>query len=822
METNRERDLVLAPNEYAFISDQTKGHIVTYVGPFKTSMANTDKPVIFDSETKRFRICSLEESIQTFMAAPEGWYVELKNPPQTGAQPKNGTSNSLTELEIGRKVNIPGPVFFALWPGQMARVTPGHRLRSNQYLMVRVYDDEQARKHWTKAVVKHQKNTSTPADASVATSSEAPELTLGQIFVIKGTEVSFYIPPTGVEVVRDENGNYVRDAVTLERMEYCILLDENGNKRYIKGPDVVFPEPTEGFIVKNGQVKFKAIELSEISGIYVKVIAPYDENKKKYEVGEELFITGKEMIYFPRPEHALIKYGDREVYHAVAIPAGEGRYFLNRKTGQVSLKKGPIMFLPDPREAVIVRRILSTRQVELWFPGNKEAMEYNKRLQEVAEKERSQGKQEFFIEEQKVQMAKKLPASASGELKSGVMGDEISRSQSFAPPRTITLDSKYEGAVTLDIWTGYAVMVTSKTGERKVIVGPQTYLLEYDENMQLIELSTGTPKTDTNLLRTVYLRVLHNKVSDIVEAETKDSCNVKISLSYRVNFTGEPIKWFNVENYVKFLTDHLRSVIRNALQKYSVMEFHANGIALIRDMILGKPTENTKRPGRLFEENGMVIYDVEVLDIQLLDQDIQTLISKSQHDEVRNKLTLQAKLMEFEYTQKTEDYARQIAEEKSKTLQDTFRLRIEEYAKQFAFNMTDLENKHKTQQKQLQIDLNSQEMKKQINDITLLQKKAEQELQLQMAEKMLAQKLQELNADVQAVVSKAEAVSPDLIAALQAFSDRALAEKMAETMAPLSILGGKSIAEVFSNMLRGTVLENVLQLKANQMGEEGQ
>jgi major vault protein len=277
-----------------------------------------------------------------------------------------------------------------------------------------------------------------------------------------------------------------------------------------------------------------------------------------------------------------------------------------------------------------------------------------------------------------------------------------------------------------------------------------------------------------------------------------------------------------VENYVKFLTDHLRSVIRNALQKYSVMEFHANGIALIRDMILGKPTENTKRPGRLFEENGMVIYDVEVLDIQLLDQDIQTLISKSQHDEVRNKLTLQAKLMEFEYTQKTEDYARQIAEEKSKTLQDTFRLRIEEYAKQFAFNMTDLENKHKTQQKQLQIDLNSQEMKKQINDITLLQKKAEQELQLQMAEKMLAQKLQELNADVQAVVSKAEAVSPDLIAALQAFSDRALAEKMAETMAPLSILGGKSIAEVFSNMLRGTVLENVLQLKANQMGEEGQ
>jgi len=45
MAENRERDLVLAPNEYAFISDQTKGNVITYVGPYKTSMANTDKPV---------------------------------------------------------------------------------------------------------------------------------------------------------------------------------------------------------------------------------------------------------------------------------------------------------------------------------------------------------------------------------------------------------------------------------------------------------------------------------------------------------------------------------------------------------------------------------------------------------------------------------------------------------------------------------------------------------------------------------------------------------------------------------------------------------
>ena len=113
-------------------------------------------------------------------------------------------------------------------------------------------------------------------------------------------------------------------------------------------------------------------------------------------------------------------------------------------------------------------------------------------------------------------------------------------------------------------------------------------LLEYDEMLQGVELSTGTPKTDDRTLRTVYLRVLNNKVSDVIRAETKDFCDIDISLSYRVNFVGEKDKWFNVENYVKFLTDHLRSVLRNSLKQYTVSDFYANGISIVRDLILGE------------------------------------------------------------------------------------------------------------------------------------------------------------------------------------------------------------------------------------------
>ena len=50
----------------------------------------------------------------------------------------------------------------------------------------------------------------------------------------------------------------------------------------------------------------------------------------------------------------------------------------------------------------------------------------------------------------------------------------------------------------------------------------------------------------------------------------------------------------------------------------------------------------------------------------------------------------------------------------------------------------------------------------------------------------------------------------DLVAALQAFGDRALAAKMAESMAPLAILGGESVASVLSRLLQGTSLARLL------------
>ena len=825
---------MLAPNEFAFILDETKGNINVYVGPHKTSLANTDVPVVFDSGTKRFDRKTLDQAIQMISIAPEGWYLVLKNPATDKSHPRTGALNNLPNLDTGRKVNIPGPISFALWPGQMMRVLQGHHLRSNQYLLVRVYDEEAAKSNWKNAVIKPQKTGE--GEPEVAILDALPDLTMGNLLVIRGTEVSFYIPPTGVEVVPDVDGNYVREAVTLERLEYCILLDENGSKRFIVGPDVVFPKPTEVIVRMRGSRKFRAIELNENSGLYLKVIAPYEENGVSYKVGDEIFLTGRDqMIYFPRTEHAIVKYGEQEKHHAVAIPAGEARYVLDRLTGKISLRRGPAMFLPDPRREVIVRRVLDPKTGALWFPGNRVAHEDNRRLpaqpgpQLAADYQAAPGSPPAPVPAAKPAAAAKAASGAIPARETQLAatppnefaGDDFNRNQNFTSPRTIVLDTRYEGAVAIDVWTGYAVLVVSKTGERKVVSGPHTHLLEYDENLQVLELSTGTPKSDQNLLKTVYLRTLNNKVTDVVGAETPDLVRVHLQLSYRVNFEGDPARWFEVENYVKFLTDHLRSLIRHAVKRHGIEHFYANSVAILRDIILGVPGEDGKRPGRRFDENGMRIYDVEVLEVAIGDDTIAGLLVKAQHAAVQQTLQLAGEQRRLEATRQAEAISQQIAELQSETRQKGSGLKTREIEQQLRQQLAEQAAKIELHERQQAALLAEQERVGTIHEAELARRRAVQEVELTLAQRKLGQRLEELKAEVAAVADRARAVSPDLIAALQAFGDKALAEKMATSMAPLAILGGESVSEVLGRLLRGTPLARLLapETKAVEAGK---
>lgn len=815
----RERELVLNQIEFAYVLDKTKGNIICYVGPHKTSLSGTDEPVIYDPINKKFVPCELSKAVQSFITAEEGEYVVLENPAERGEDnvPKVG-SNNIPRFQNGRTVNITGPATFPLWPTQRATVVNGHHLRSNQYLIVRVYNEEAAQKNWKDTVVK------AVGDDKVLSQVDVSKLTMGRMLVIKGTDVSFYIPPTGVEVLADGSGatiTYVRDAVTLENLQYCILLDESGNKRYVRGPEVVFPCPTETFITgKAGSRRFRAIELNDTTGIYIKVIADYTEAGKAYKTGDELFITGKDQtIYYPRAEHALIKYGDQDKHYACAVPAGEGRYLLNRNTGAIELVKGPVMLLPDPRSHVIVKRILDAKQVQLWFPGNKEAMEYN---QKAAIEMVNTGLNDTAAYLSNFTARSVTPTMAAMTLTANAKGfvmdsntefhsaDGFDRKQTYTPPRQITLDTKYDGAVLIKVWPGYAIMVVDRQGNRRVEVGPKPVLLNYDETLESVQLSTGKPKNADRMYETVFLSVHNNKVGDIIEVETKDMVHVDLKLSLKTSFEGDNEKWFSVSNYVKLLTDHVRSVLKGMAKKYGVAELNADYVNIIRDTILGKATTDAARPGMAFDENGLRVTDVEILGFQIKHEALAKLLTNAQSALIEQNVKVIMAENELMTMKKIEAASRAKTSERLATEIAELDAVSDKSMKSWSLKEQEQINGAKVELMKwtTTLELGDMEVKKNLQLIDM--KKATQALSDAQAQAELAREIEELEAQTAAVVEKAKAISPDLIAAISVLGERDVLTKVSASMAPLAILGGTSVANVINTMLAGTNLEGLI------------
>jgi major vault protein len=820
-ENMMQKDLVLSINEYAYVLDRTKGNVLCHVGPTKTSLSQSDELVRFEPKSKKFRPCGYNDAISLFASAPENWYLVLKNPTKSGRRPTAGTSNNLPEdIEIGRKINIPGPVSFALYPGQMAKVVKGHALRTNQYLLARVYDAASASAEGGQVI---------DADGNVVV-PEKKDYVNGQILVIKGTDISFYIPPTGIEVIPLQNNDalgYIRDAVTLERLEYCILKDEDGNKRYVHGPEVVFPEPTESFVTspKGGYI-FRAIELSKISGIYVKVIAEYaDDDGTVHPVGEELFITGdNQMIYYPRPEHAIINYDEKILHHAIAIPDGEGIYVMNRMNGEIKTVRGPAMYLPDPRVEVVVKRKLSQRECNLWYPGNQAALAYNAGLTEkslekaIAKSVKaatanldSSTATAYSVTNSVNNINREFQTLAYLESNAG-----ISRGTSYTKPRTITLDNKYDGVVSLDVWTGYAVNVVSKNGTRKVVRGPQTILLDYDQTLEELQLSTGKPKTTDKVEHTVFLRYENNKVSDIISVETKDFVECSVKVSYCVDFDPAYMdSWFSVDNYVKYLCDRIRSLLKREVKKHTIEDFYQNYSDIVRNIAIDY-SENTtsekasnKHEGRFFRENGMFVKDCEVLSLTV-ESEIAEILESHQRDMVEKSLELSDAEARVKVAEALFDAEKKENELASTKLINRMNLQGEEARRKLEIQAEVNRKQEAEKQAAKQAEKDMQVLIDAIHEAEMTRKQKETDANI--AEKQALADIEKAKQEAYAktVADVMKSIQPDLVAAIQAQSDSKVFNSIATGIAPYAIGNGESAAEFVDRLLRGTTLEGIV------------
>jgi major vault protein len=824
----RDTELVLTPGVFAYVLDKTKGNINTLCGPNKTSLSNTDQLVTFDG-ARFVDVRNQSDAIQTNTIVPKGSYVVLENPSTNNKQPEPGKSEVMPigTLRMGQIENLPGPQSFPLWPGQVATVVKGHHLRTNQYLMGRVYDDEAAKANWDKSVVKSVAATDdTMKKPNNVLGLDKDTLVTGQLIVIRGTNVAFYIPPTGVEILKDENERYVRDAVTLERLEYSILLDENGNKEYKIGPDVVFPTPTQQFYTKDGNRKFRAFELQPTTGIHIKVIADYTEDGETYTAGQELFITGDTTpIYYPREEHAIISYGGSEKSFAVAIPSGEGRYVLNRLTGDIDLVRGPSMFLPNPIKQVVVRRILTQSECELYFPGNEEVQRINaqlrnKRSQEA--EELSTASLEDYLGDTALRTRSfasmdSMPAMAASlrGAGKGVVADAMKRGTSYSPPRTITLDTKYDGAVRIDVWSGFAAQVVNSKGNRRTVIGPQTILLQYDEYLERLSLSTGKPKNSDKRLNQAFLRYISNPVSDIISLKTQDLVNVDVQVKYLVRFEeADKDSWFSVDNYVGYMADHLRSMIGNTVRNIGVQEFYSNAANILRDTVLGAKVANGERLLKHFKENGMTIYDLELISIQVKDTSVADLLARSRQETLVDAIELERAKEKLTLTQGKETANRLVLTEFATTqeLKDT--ITAEAVARVAAQRLVEIESENTLTLKRNEGEQAAAEIAKVTKALYLETEKASKDLASLYEQQKLDREIKLLVEEALAQEKCMGAVQPALIESIIALAQSGQFEALGE-LAPLSIVQGQSIAGTFQQLFAGTPLEGMVSNISN-------
>lgn len=824
----QDRDLVLSPTQYAFVQDRTNGNVKVWNGPRADTLTANDRLVVWTGR-KYIEQPDVNQARTSFTTATENQYVVLTNPKRGDYTtfPDEASATLAPALDIGKQIVIPGPVSFALWPGQEADVVGGHRLSYNEYLVVQVYDPGAAER---------EQGVEEPApDTEAKKPARAPKenYKIGERRVIKGTEKSFYIPPTGIEVLREtlpdgKPGEYVRKAAVVEQLEYVCLVDENGRKRYERGPQVVFPEPTETFVTERNERKFRAIELNAQSGIYVKVTAEYNHEGdspigawrgdgivevkpgESLHEGDELFLTGSDTpIYFPRTEHSLILYGDKRKHHAIAIPAGEGRYVLDRTSGEVRKETGPSMFLPDPRTEVIVRRVLDPKTTTLWYPGNHEAMNVNIALAG----ERSSNEAEYLVAEPQL-LAATAAVSQPGSLSrsynvsAGLAADKMKRGTEYTPTRTVTLDTKYLGPPGISVLPGYAVMVMDPTGNRHVEEGPVDLLMAYHETLMALTLSTGRPKGTGAPLRTVYLRTINNAVGDRVTVETRDLVPVTVELSLRVNFEGESLveqeRWFHVEDYVALLTDNVRSRIRNLGKRHDVQEFYANTIDLIRDDLLGVSGGEKGRTGRVFPENGMRLYDVEILGVtiqhpavkSMLDQatasSLEGAIRVSQEEEsTRREATLQAlKRARLEATEETRETESAAA--------------IHEIERQNMRALRAIAASLQEAEEEAKITASAREQEKFAED---------QDVAFVAARDNVA--LARQAREVALFVERAKAVSPELIEAIRTYGQEMVVREITTALAPMAFAGVPAV-DIMRQQFGDTVFGGVLDALARR------
>jgi hypothetical protein len=381
-------------------------------------------------------------------------------------------------------------------------------------------------------------------------------------------------------------------------------------------------------------------------------------------------------------------------------------------------------------------------------------------------------------------------------------------------------------ALSIIIPNNEACLITSRQG-RRVEVGPQVVLLEYEEQLLPFRLSKGPSKDGHNTLTTCFLRVQGARVADTFEVESSDFVKLRIKLGFSGHFEGananEKEKWFQVDDPVKLLADKVRARLREAARAEPLGRLVRDMAKLVRAALFGDTaTHVTLR----FDENGMVIDACEVLKVEIVDAALAELFTAAQREAVKLQISDEqaTRRLDSERHQDTVD-----AEEhaivrgavsrkaESRMIDADAEHRVDIRKLQLRYEFGDFELGRKQAQATLQLDEELRTVERRGEaQIERRRKEAEGDAKANeivfKVEEAHAAKMAELDLARARALAEAEAlrlraIQPELVGALHSAADSEVMKAAATNMNLVSLLGGRTPQELLEHVLRGTPLE---------------
>jgi len=131
---------------------------------------------------------------------------------------------------------------------------------------------------------------------------------------------------------------------------------------------------------------------------------------------------------------------------------------------------------------------------------------------------------------------------------------------------------------------------------------------------------SGNVPVRPNVLRIAKLELGPDFIRDRLSVRTRDNATLDLDVTFRWRFIVDkenPKKLFALKDFVGFTAQTLSSEIREAAAQHTFDEFHSKAGEVIKNTVFGDKTS------RLFDENGLEIFGVDVEGITPEDPEIR-------------------------------------------------------------------------------------------------------------------------------------------------------------------------------------------------------